>query len=264
MALELSYLNTFIDVKDDFEDMAGSRSRAQSSPPCNGRRISFSFFSLPSRSEEQSMRSYVSSLSQKMTDGFTWLQEDAETPTNDFPALNTDRGSDSPESPADSPAQREVLLSQGSLGHPEVCRRPCIFRALGECEKGNACAYCHMDHFGKTPKLDKRQRTIVQGLNQSQLCRIILRFCSSKAEKEGFLDEAAEVLAILAEESAGVQPLQSLPLSDRDLRNVSKTLSRMSFSNLIGLATRQSANSAWNDASADRLNVPGLRFSLKV
>ncbi|OLQ07371.1 hypothetical protein AK812_SmicGene9240 [Symbiodinium microadriaticum] len=42
MALELEYRNTFIDVKEDFEEMGSSRARAQSSPPGRVRRISFS------------------------------------------------------------------------------------------------------------------------------------------------------------------------------------------------------------------------------
>ena len=42
MALELEYRNTFIDVKEDFEEMGSSRARAQSSPPGRVRRSSFS------------------------------------------------------------------------------------------------------------------------------------------------------------------------------------------------------------------------------
>ena len=252
MALELEYRNTFIDVKEDFEEMGSSRARAQSSPPGRVRRISFS---LEAASEEDAMRSYVGTLSQKTAD-LMKLQD--ETPTTAC--------SSSPKSPM-SPEVLEVepehppilaeffplLPSQGSLGHPEVCRRPCIYFIAGHCENGNACAYCHMEHTEKTPKLDKRQRTIIQALSRPQLLGLVLHFCRSKAEQAGFLEEAAEILGMLAQESAGARPLSQM-VSDRDLRNLHKTLGRMNFSNLIGLVTHQSSNRTGNATpSADFL-----------
>ena len=252
MALELEYRNTFIDVKEDFEEMGSSRARAQSSPPGRVRRISFS---LEAASEEDAMRSYVGTLSQKTAD-LMKLQD--ETPTTAC--------SSSPKSPM-SPEVLEVepehppilaeffplLPSQGSLGHPEVCRRPCIYFIAGHCENGNACAYCHMEHTEKTPKLDKRQRTIIQALSRPQLLGLVLHFCRSKSEQAGFLEEAAEILGMLAQESAGARPLSQM-VSDRDLRNLHKTLGRMNFSNLIGLVTHQSSNRTGNATpSADFL-----------
>ena len=259
MAMELEYRNTFIDVKEEFEDMAGSSSkaRAQSSPPGRVRRISFS---LEAASEEDAMRSYVGTLSQKTADLTKKLQED-QTPTTACGSSPT-----SPMSWDDSPGSQvgvehvpvlaeffPLLPSQGSLGHPEVCRRPCIYFIAGHCENGRACAYCHMEHTEKTPKLDKRQRTIIQGLTRPQLLELVMHFCRSKAEQAGFLEEAREILGLLAQESAGARPLAQV-VADRDLRNLHKTLARMNFSNLIGLVTHQSPNRGGNATpSADLL-----------
>jgi predicted transcriptional regulator len=145
-----------------------------------------------------------------------------------------------------------MLPSQGSLGHPEVCRRPCIYYIAGHCENGNGCAYCHMEHIEKMPKLDKRQRSTVQSLSRPQLLDLVRQFCYTKAEQAGFLDEAAEIVDLLATQSRGAQPLAKI-LPDRDLRNLHRTLARMNFSNLIGLATHQSANRAGNSTLDDVL-----------
>lgn len=36
--------------------------------------------------------------------------------------------------------------SKGSVGHPEVCRRPCIQFLRGHCDRGALCGYCHLTH----------------------------------------------------------------------------------------------------------------------
>ena len=168
MAFELSYRNTFIDVIEDYEDMGTSRSRTQSSPPCLVRRLSFS---LEAASEEDAMRSYVGTLSQKTADLTKHLQrEETETPSTTCNSCRVspedDQESPFGQIPDESPLAEffPLLPSQGSLGHPEVCRRPCIYFIAGHCENGNTCDYCHMEHIEKTPKLDKRQRALIQGL----------------------------------------------------------------------------------------------------
>lgn len=151
-------------------------------------------------------------------------------------------------------AMQTKLPSCGSLGHPEACRRPCIYFLQGNCENGDACVYCHLPHPEKTPKLDKRQRTIVQGLERPELLALIFTFCKAKAEDVGFSHEAGEILQLLEEESKGAKPLSDF-ISERDIRNLQKTLARMNFSNLICLVTHQSPNRAGLfPESAERLS----------
>ncbi|CAE7249301.1 unnamed protein product [Symbiodinium natans] len=273
MAMELEYRNTFIDVKEEFEDMElmPSRARAQSAPPGRVRRNSFS---LEAASEEDAMRSYVGTLSQKTADLTKKLQQD-ETPSTACGSSPSSTMSSDALDFADSPVGQEgpehvsvlaeffpLLSSQGSLAHPEVCRRPCIYFIAGHCENGRGCAYCHMEHTEKTPKLDKRQRTIIQGLSRPQLLELVMHFCHIKAEQAGFLEEAREILGLLAQESAGARPLGQV-VADRDLRNLHKTLMRMNFSNLIGLVTHQSANRVGNATpSADLLAASLERLRL--
>ncbi|CAK9008571.1 Putative tRNA/rRNA methyltransferase Rv0881 [Durusdinium trenchii] len=44
--------------------------------------------------------------------------------------------------------------SGGSLGHPQVCNRPCIYFAAGNCASGAGCSYCHVEHT--EPRLETR------------------------------------------------------------------------------------------------------------
>ena len=242
--------------------MAGSsgKARAQSSPPERVRRISFS---LEFASEEEELRSYVGTLSQKTSDLTNQLQQrEAPTTARGYSPQGQDspEGQDGPQGqdglePTSVLAEFFPLPSQGSLGHPEVCRRPCVYFIAGYCEHGQACAYCHMEHTEKMPKLDKRQRGIMQRLSRAQLLELVLHFCRNKAKQGGFCEEARELLGMMSQESEGARPVAQV-VADRDLRNLHKTLARMNVSNLIGLVAYQPANrdgNAMPSPSADLL-----------
>mmetsp|Transcript_19611 Transcript_19611/g.45613 ORF Transcript_19611/g.45613 Transcript_19611/m.45613 type:complete len:257 (-) Transcript_19611:79-849(-) len=249
MALELDCCNTFINatVKGSEESVEACSRRAQSLPRERVRRVSLC-------REEQTMadmRNYVRSLSTNVADLPKHLHSE-EMAYREVPPLEMSEF-------------LPFLPSQGSLGHPEACRRPCIYFAAGHCTNSKDCAYCHMGHLEKTPKLDKRQRTIIQSLSRPQLVVLVMQFCRDRAEQAGFLQEASGILQLLSTEALGAPPLSQL-VSDRDVRNLRKTLARMNFSNLIGLVTQhEAANCAGNtsqDANslAKALDVLRLQF----
>ncbi|CAE7930856.1 unnamed protein product [Symbiodinium sp. KB8] len=230
MALELEYRNTFIDVKEDFQVLA-SRKRAHSSPPGRAR---CSSFATEMNDEEAAIRSYVGGLAQN-----AWPQ------SGQISSNLAEHLSPSPVSVNGVPdlmmhEQMHVdVLSVGSWGHPDVCRRPCIYFMSGHCENGEACAYCHLPHTEKMAKLDKRQRAMVQQLTRPELLSMVFPFCSRKAEDGGFADKAEEILGLLEMELDPATSSSQL-LADRELRNLRKTLARMSFSSLIGLVIHRS------------------------
>ena len=118
----------------------------------------------------------------------------------------------------------ELQLTPGSVGHPEICRRQCIYFQAGHCSNGDACTYCHLPHPQKSPKLDKRQRAILQALTHKELLALILHLCRSKAEEIGMWVEAKEVIAIL-EAEAGNTPVPEM--AEREKRALRKSLLRM-------------------------------------
>ncbi|CAJ1450020.1 unnamed protein product [Effrenium voratum] len=239
--LKLRYHNSFIDVDEEGPASLRSKVRASSEPPLNREFVE----------EEESLHftAYVAGLSKKLAE-----KEQEGSPCS---WLSTEVSSGEAPSVADwvetSPDGRDLdLPSQGSLGHPEVCRRPCIYFLAGHCENGDSCSYCHMEHKDKMPKLDKRQRTIMQGLSRRELLALVLYFCRSKADQAGMI-EAQEIIRLLEDEASGQEPLPA-SISERDVRNLHKTLARMNFSNLIGLVTHSSSGAKHAPESAERLS----------
>ncbi|CAE7891437.1 MTPC1, partial [Symbiodinium necroappetens] len=164
MALELQYKFTFIDV-DEQDPAEAQHARSRSCPPTAGRHSAMDT-GMDAHEEEKAMRGYVLMLKQKQGDaGFAKaLHQKADSPFGSVldasPASTAAPESEGDWSPGqstntdDSPATfmegtprsssldrrvAELLPSHGSLGHPEVCRRPCIYFLAGHCENGNAC-----------------------------------------------------------------------------------------------------------------------------
>ncbi|CAE7303261.1 unnamed protein product [Symbiodinium natans] len=231
-AMTLEYLNTFIHVKEDTEEMEkGGKVRCHSSPPGSTRLLSFT---METAQEEDAMRSYVAALAERAAN----LAQPAQQQRDVSLAVSNNSAELEDVSPSPPVAQELRLSSSGSLGHPEACRRPCVYLILGHCASGEACAYCHMMHTGKWPKLDKKQRIMMQQCNQAQLLTLLLPFCRARAERFGFAREAAEILRVIEENSSSSPLTESFPW--RDLRNLRKTLARMSFSSLLDLVAHQS------------------------
>ena len=69
------------------------------------------------------------------------------------------------------------IQGEGSLGHPEVCRRPCIHFLRGCCLKAQTCAYCHVQQHDRMRNLDKLQREFFATLPVSWAFLRWLPFC---------------------------------------------------------------------------------------
>eukprot|EP00435_Cladocopium_sp_Y103_P033447 s720_g8.t1 len=87
--------------------------------------------------------------------------------------------------------------SLGSAGHPDLCRRPCMYFAAGKCSNGAACDYCHMNHDGRTMHLDKRQREFLSKIPNEKFLALILHYLEAKADENGFRSAAKELLQLL-------------------------------------------------------------------
>eukprot|EP00438_Fugacium_kawagutii_P015268 Skav216365 [mRNA] locus=scaffold1517:89477:91302:+ [translate_table: standard] len=223
--LKLRYRNSFIDADDD---LMTAPKRASSLPALRAKRVSDTEL----EAEEASLESYVENLSHQLQ---AKTPMDLRSPsfaaglsTSNTPASSSNSPEASstfflPNDPVESPA---ALDTPGSLGHPEVCRRQCIYFLQGHCSNGDDCTYCHLPHPQKAPKLDKRQRNIMQALSHQDLLALTLHLCKIKAEEIGMVKEAQKIIEILTSE-AGSAPLPSI--SDRDNRALCKTLARMTL-----------------------------------
>ena len=231
-ALKLQYCRTFIDAQEGAATVP--QLRACSAPPCLGRQSAA--WDTDAQLEEEGLKAYVSSLTTNVAD----LRSQIDVSRSS----QHDSGHGSP-----GTGTRDVIAdfpSQGSMGHPDLCHRPCIYFASGHCENGRSCGYCHMEHRERPMKLDKQQRAMVHGLSKPQVLAMMLRYLQPAAVKQGFELQATELVGIVERElslcgQAADKALADIP--DKVTKKLSKTLDRMRFSAIVGLASQEQIGS---------------------
>lgn len=86
----------------------------------------------------------------------------------------------------DSNAEEEAdsqVRNPGSLGHPEMCTRPCLFFAAGQCQNRESCEFCHLPHNRRPTHLDKRNRELLKSFSSEEKLATILPILSEKLQK---------------------------------------------------------------------------------
>jgi len=91
-----------------------------------------------------------------------------------------------------------VYTNPGSLRHPELCMRACIFFATNQCMKGEDCGFCHMLHKARA---DKQQRNRLKSMDFRTMLVVLLPLLLEKAQSP----EASDLWLI--------EPLQKLASS---------------------------------------------------
>lgn len=132
--------------------------------------------------------------------------------------------------------------SPGSVGHPELCSRPCIFFASNTCANGAACPFCHGLHPKRPVHLDKRNRAVFEKMSPEARAALLLGLISLKVKERDPSSRAQQLLQALAA-AVGV-PLEMSPqttgkregalrcaLSSMSLRPLLSTLARTAWQN---------------------------------
>ncbi|CAJ1431954.1 unnamed protein product [Effrenium voratum] len=203
---QLCYENTFITVKDAI----GSDARARSSPVRTLR-----------RSSPEAL--YVASLERAI--GLT-----PPVPTHEPAAVHEAKApavEDVAASEAEAP-EKEAAVSFGSLGHPELCFKPCLFMTKGGCPKGGECKFCHLPH--QPAKLNSRMRETLNGLCQAEILALVLPYLRAKnvAGADCLLAEMESRLAALPRAGCAVPPSR--------ISQLNRARRRLSFRQLILLS----------------------------
>eukprot|EP00435_Cladocopium_sp_Y103_P071493 s619_g37.t1 len=244
LVLRLKYSKTFIDASVEEVD-------AQLSPTGDASRRSCS--APPGRAEELflvSEEEYLNNLTEMLKDTSpTSMQSTDISPCLALSELSRAGLEASPVSAAGeeptAPSPRlslQLLPSPGTLGHPEVCRRPCMHFQLGHCMNGSACNFCHAAHPEKAAKLDKKQRMLLQTLSNQEFSAMILQYIQQRlAPASEAAKVAADDLIECLREKAGEASLPTL--LEREQKNLQKTFARMNVSNLIGVLTHKFSKS---------------------
>lgn len=92
--------------------------------------------------------------------------------------------------------QGEIGKNPGSMGHPELCNRACLYFASGACANKHTCGYCHLSHLRK-PHFDKRARTQLAKMSSAEVISAMLPALKEKAKKGGFYREAEDLFRAL-------------------------------------------------------------------
>jgi hypothetical protein len=126
----------------------------------------------------------------------------------------------------------------GSLGHPELCNRPCLFFAGGSCANGNDCTFCHLHHPGRQTHLDKRNRLAFMSMSLQLRKTIVWSALRSRARQFQILGLLTEILSF-AEVALG-EPVQEAVVHAR----VFAALVSMSLTSLFSLLAEYFSNEA--------------------
>jgi len=91
----------------------------------------------------------------------------------------------------------------GSIGHPELCPRPCLYFPSGRCVNGEDCNFCHFSHPKRPAHLDKRHRARLKEMPFAECVALVLPILKEKSEALNFGHEVEQHLDVLAAHSVG-------------------------------------------------------------
>ncbi|CAL1161967.1 unnamed protein product [Cladocopium goreaui] len=131
-----------------------------------------------------------------------------------------------------------LLQNRGSLGHPEMCQRPCVYiSAYGTpCPHGDACGYCHFTHTERRTTLDKRQREFLRALKEQQLISVLLPHFQAKLTSGKVPSAAADVVEYLQRRAKShVGSAAGNSIRPEVPESLDAVLGQMSFSWLVSL-----------------------------
>jgi len=114
--------------------------------------------------------------------------------------------------------QQTKFPSPGSIGHPELCTRPCLYFAAGTCANKENCDFCHLSHPRRPARLDKRHRERFDKLSEKERIAVVLPILLEKAQGAGLpqnhvqpvLDKLKNQCADVPEQAENIRVSKSL------------------------------------------------------
>ena len=123
-----------------------------------------------------------------------------------------------------------------SAGHLELCRRPFLCFALGQCINLADCNY-FLPHSYRSATLDKNQRHVIKEMDQREFLDFLLRCLPSKAVEGGFELEAQDVLQLFEAQLSQVRATPS-KVPKPKVMNFKKAITRMTTFRVASLTSR--------------------------
>ncbi|CAE8646706.1 unnamed protein product [Polarella glacialis] len=155
-----------------------------------------------------------------------------------------------PMSSADLPA-----TNTGSLGHPELRQRPCLFFIEGNCASGHSCKFCHLEHPKRPPHLDKRCREHLKSMSFAEVLGLLLPVLAEKLTAlSSYPPELARVLNQMIAGSMERYMARQCAY-DKRLANIQSACSTLSIRSLLTLLQRSAQEASSEPAALHQLST---------
>jgi len=99
----------------------------------------------------------------------------------------------------------------GSIGHPDLCPRPCIYFSMNCCMNGADCGFCHLPHPKRPIRLDKRHR---EALKDMPFCDLVSSLLPALKEKASRLPNFEDILLLLDDLASCIADRKSTVLDE--------------------------------------------------
>lgn len=157
------------------------------------------------------------------------------------------------------PTNVEVHLNPGSIGHPELCPRPCLYFMEGKCANGSTCDFCHLSHPKRPAHLDKRHREMIRDMPYTQCLGLVLPILKEKLQAMSFGDHEMLMLQELAKVPADddfldVASAWSDDARAKNARSLLVALKAMSIRSLL-MTLHRAGQMQGVDIAPDRANA---------
>ncbi|CAE7608156.1 unnamed protein product [Symbiodinium natans] len=195
-----------------------------------------------------------------------------EAPTEDDAGLDIPppaadlRGAQVPEDAAQAPpagvvvlpvAPRRRIFNIGSIAHPQVCRRPCMFFLAGQCRNGVDCGFCHLPHNYRPIVPDQFQRSCMRKASLAELTVVVLEHLEVKLAASGYIRLGTLLLEVLR---GSVVNYRTRVLRANETECLKMLFRRMTIGGLVQVIL----NKAPEGAFAERLEQELLHLRMRV
>ncbi|CAE7038908.1 unnamed protein product [Symbiodinium sp. CCMP2592] len=152
-------------------------------------------------------------------------------------------GLEGPNSIPEPAVVHQLAASWGSLGHPVLCHRPCVYILKGsKCRQGASCQFCHHSQHSPVPKLDQEQRARVQGLSDEDLVSLLIPHIREQALAAGLLEQVEDFVHVLDKKLCPDVEHNNdnirMKIPRKELYRLKKTLRGMNLTALMKLLPR--------------------------
>jgi len=118
-------------------------------------------------------------------------------------------------------------VGPGSLGHPDLCNKPCVNLAAGACAGGASCTYCHLPHVQRPVHFSQEKRRALRRMRPEEVQALMFPLLR---EKVVAFDSSADTIAALDSLESRCQLKD--PASSRSRLSLMQVMQKMSIRHL--------------------------------